>query len=135
MLHRGGVVPDGVEFKFTSDDPEPDKLLAEGAKIRAEERKLRVEATEIDGQGARQLALDDGDLSEEQFDDIGDRDDLTPEGSTSGTQRPLEDTDNVDKATSPKRRAAEAAASDIIADPVLTDLEASIRERLEIDDA
>ena len=130
MINRGGVCPEGVEFKFTIDDPETDKLLAEGAKIRAEERKLRVEATEIDGQGARQLALDDGDLSEEQFDEIGDRDDLTPEGSTSGTQRPLEDTDNVDKATSPKRRAAEAAASDIIADPVLTDLEASIRERL-----
>ncbi|MEE8362107.1 MAG: hypothetical protein V3R71_08110 [Gemmatimonadales bacterium] len=132
MINRGGVCPEGVEFKFTIDDPETDKLLAEGAKIRAEERKLRVEATEIDGQGARQLALDEGDLSEEQFDEISDRDDLTSEASTSGSARPLDDTDNVDKAVSPKRRAAETASADIIADPVLTDLEASIRERLEI---
>jgi len=132
MINRGGVCPKGVEFKYTIDDPETDKLLAEGAKLRAEARKLRVEATEIDGQGARQLALDDGDLSEEQFDEISERDDLTPETSASGGSRPLEDTDNVDKAVSPKRRAAEAAASDVIEDPVLTDLEAAIRERLEL---
>lgn len=133
MINRGGVCPKGVEFKFTIDDPETDKLLAESAKLRAEARKLRVEATEIDGEGARQIALDDGDLSEEQFDDIGGRD-VTPDTSTSGGSRPMEDTDNVDKAVSPKRRAAETAASDAIEDPVLSDLERDIRARLELGD-
>lgn len=129
MINRAGVCPRGVEFKYVVDDPETDKLISENAKTRAAERKLRVEAEEIDGEGARQIALDDGDLSQEQFDSLGGRD-LTASGRTEGSA-PLGGQDSTDKAVSEPRRRAERASSAVIEDPVLTDLERDIRERLE----
>ena len=82
------------------------QLNAENEKLRAESRKLRVETGESDAEGARQLALDVGDLPEELFADISGRDDLTPDTPVSSGSLPREDTDQL-KAVSDQRRQAE----------------------------
>jgi len=61
------ILPQSVDFKFVVVDPEEELENAKVAKLRAEARHIRIESGEIDIGEARQLALDDGDLSPEMM--------------------------------------------------------------------
>lgn len=71
------ILPKTVEFSWDEQDIEYEAQAANVAKTRAEERKLRVDTGEITGEGARQIALDAGDLPQELFDAMGAQD-VTP---------------------------------------------------------
>lgn len=73
-LNFHGVIPRPVTFEFNETDPEQESTQAETSKTRAEARKLQVESGEIDAAGARQLALDAGDISQELADEMDHRD-------------------------------------------------------------
>lgn len=68
------VLPDGCEFAFDEQDLDEDQAAALARKTRAEGRALMKAAGEIDALGARQIALDDGDISAELFEAMGQRD-------------------------------------------------------------
>lgn len=67
LMNLRGALPGNVTFEFTEDDIEADKQIADTEQVRAETRKIRIESGEIDALAARQLALDSGDLSVEEF--------------------------------------------------------------------
>ena len=62
-----GVLPLTVTFAYGEQDTVADSELASLAKIRAEERKIRIDSLEITPQIAAQRALDVGDLTPEEF--------------------------------------------------------------------
>ena len=68
------VLPDNVHFKFEQTDLDASGKEATNKKTRAEARSIMVLNQEIDGAGARQLALDDGDISIELFLAMNERD-------------------------------------------------------------
>ena len=67
LLNLRGALPSNVTFEFVEQDIEAEKEIAETEKIRAETRKIRLDSGEIDVPAAQQGALDDGDLSIEEF--------------------------------------------------------------------
>lgn len=68
------VLPEGCEFKFDEQDLDEDKAAAEAREIRAKGRALMKAIGEVDVLGARQMSLDDGDISPELFEAMGQRD-------------------------------------------------------------
>ncbi len=81
------VLPKNVTFLYDEQDLEAELALANVQKIRAETRKLQVESGELTEEGARQRALDDGDMSQELFDALGGSD-LTPNVTLSDEDKP-----------------------------------------------
>ena len=75
------ILPENVHFNFDQTDLDAELKEAKVKKTRAETRGLMILNQEIDGAGARQLALDDGDISIELFLEMNDRD-LTDNSST-----------------------------------------------------
>lgn len=62
------VLPEADEFVWDEQDIQEDKTVAEVRKLRAEERQIRIASGELSPRVARQLALEAGDLTQEQFD-------------------------------------------------------------------
>jgi hypothetical protein len=77
MMNRA-ILPANVEFSYDEQDLDEEKVQAENSKIRAEARGFMRQNGEIDDAGARQLALDAGDISPELFAAMNARD-LTEE--------------------------------------------------------
>ena len=73
LMNLRGALPANVTFEFTEDDIEADKQIADTELVRAETRKVRIESGEIDALAARQLALDSGDLTVEEFEALNKR--------------------------------------------------------------
>ncbi len=73
LMNLRGALPGNVTFEFTEDDIEADKQIAETEQLRAETRKIRIDSGEIDALAARQLALDSGDLTVEEFEALNAR--------------------------------------------------------------
>jgi hypothetical protein len=96
LMNFGGVIPDNVQFAFEEQDIEADKSEAEVLKLRAEARGLMIGSGEIDAGAARQLAVDKGDIPQELFDELGQRDVTGPPPTRSDVV--------VDDATTPDRR-------------------------------
>jgi hypothetical protein len=71
------ILPKNVRFFFDEQDYEAQKSKAEVEAIRAQTRAVRVAAGEITPQAARQIANDDGDLSEELMELMSEQD-VTP---------------------------------------------------------
>ena len=78
------IMPQNVEFGFAEPDLEAEKMEAEVAKLRAEERQIRLLSGEITPEEARQMAADAGDLPQELLMTT----DITP------TKPPLRDVEN-----------------------------------------
>lgn len=77
MEHRlnfSGVLPRSVQFSYAEQDIETERTEAEVKKLRAEARKVMIDNGEIDASGARQLALDAGDIPQELFDQMNNGD-------------------------------------------------------------
>lgn len=72
------VLPDGIEFEFDEQDLDEDQAAALARETRAKGRALMKANGEVDAMGARQIALDDGDVSSELFEAMQQRD-LTEE--------------------------------------------------------
>lgn len=68
------ILPENVHFNFEAEDLDSKLKLAEIKKTRAESRSIMILNQEIDGAGARQIALDDGDISVELFLTMNERD-------------------------------------------------------------
>lgn len=64
------VLPQDLEFSFDEQDAEAEKVDAEVRKLRAEERALRITSAEISIAVAQKRALEAGDLTQEQFDEL-----------------------------------------------------------------
>lgn len=61
------IAPKNVVFKFSEQDLEAEKSLAEVKSIRAQTRSVRIQSLEISPMVARQIANDEGDLSVEML--------------------------------------------------------------------
>jgi hypothetical protein len=81
------VLPDNVEFRFDEPDPDAEKEQVEIAKLRAEERAVRIQSQEITPAVARQMAKDSGDLAPEVFDAMGGLD-MTPNVTVEDVEKP-----------------------------------------------
>lgn len=68
------VLPANVTFEFDEEDLAEETQRAEAQKTRAEGRAVMVTSGELDAAGARQLALDAGDIPQELFDAMAQRD-------------------------------------------------------------
>lgn len=64
------VLPDDLEFKWDEQDPDADAKEAENAKSRADERSIRIASGELTPEVARMRALEAGDLTQEQYDEL-----------------------------------------------------------------
>jgi len=62
--------------------------MAELSKMRAEERKARIESGEITPEVARQIAVDSGDLAQEVFEAMGGTDVTPPSRVTRDDEKP-----------------------------------------------
>lgn len=65
------VFPQNVEFEWDEQDSEVDAIQAANANARAQTRAIRIASQEITPEVARQLAHDDGDLSQELLNLMG----------------------------------------------------------------
>lgn len=70
-LNTSGVLPQDVEFEFEEQDLGEDRAEADNRKLRAEARELDIASMVITPEIGRQIMVDDGDLSQEQFDAMG----------------------------------------------------------------
>jgi hypothetical protein len=68
------LVPSNVKFRFLEQDIRSEAEKANARFTRAKERSLRVKSGEIDGEAARQLAVEDGDLPFYMVQEINKRD-------------------------------------------------------------
>lgn len=68
LFNLHGALPANVLFEFDEQDQEADKLDADTRKIRAEARATRIQSGEIDDQTARDIALREGDITQEEYD-------------------------------------------------------------------
>lgn len=143
FMNFGGVLPRSVTFEWDEQDVDADKAQAELEGQRATARKTRVESNEIDATAAREIAVMQGDLTQEQFDAIEQREaqrraedekrreaiDQSAEddrragapvdsGPSDGDVR-LEDNERGQKAVAPGR----AKAEEIVADQVKDELD------------
>lgn len=87
LMNFQGALPQNVTFLFDEQDAEADKMAADLALVRATERQVRIVSGEIDPEGARQLAVDAGDLSPELFDKLQERADLTTDITANDEER------------------------------------------------
>ncbi len=78
MMNFAGILPRNVEFSYDEQDIDEEKARAEIKERRAKTRAVQVSSGELDAAGARQQAVDDGDISEELFAAMNERD-LTEE--------------------------------------------------------
>lgn len=76
----GKPIPSHLELVFDFQDDLQDRDVADIRKIRAETREKQLADGEIDVRVARQLALDSGDLSQSEFDDLELGDGRLPDG-------------------------------------------------------
>lgn len=70
-INTYGIIPSTVEFSYGEQDIAETLETAQLRKLRAEERKIRIESGEITPQIARQLAQDSGDLDERYVQSLG----------------------------------------------------------------
>jgi hypothetical protein len=76
----GKAIPSHLKIKFDFQDDQQDRDQAEVRKERANTRKERINDGEIDIRTARLHALNAGDLSQEEFDDLELADGRLPDG-------------------------------------------------------
>jgi hypothetical protein len=80
------ILPETTSFEFVNEhDMRDQKAHAEVKKLRAEERKVRIDSGEISSAVARQLAADDGDLPQELL-----TTDVTPGDQLSDVEKPTD---------------------------------------------
>lgn len=89
QMNNEFVLPESTTFIFSTNDIRDQKAKAEVAKIRADERAVRIASGEIGVEEARQLALDAGDLTPEM------QPDTTAAGTLSDVEKPLEDAEDA----------------------------------------
>lgn len=63
LMNDTGILPSNVMLQFSKEDARADSERAEARFLRGKDRALRVSSGELDIEGARQLAVEDGDLS------------------------------------------------------------------------
>lgn len=74
LINQHGVLPSNVEFEWDEQDLEADEKAEAVKTARASTRAARITSGEIDITVARQQALEDGDLTQQQFDELQARD-------------------------------------------------------------
>lgn len=63
LMNDNGILPANVMLQFKQEDARADSERANARFLRGKDRALRVSSGELDIQGSRQLAIEDGDLS------------------------------------------------------------------------
>ncbi len=114
QMNNEHVLPAATTFVFTNpNDMRDQRAKAEVAKMRADERSVRIGSGEINVEEARQLALDAGDLTREM------QPDRTSGGTLSDTEKPIEEgedatmpTDDMDEDTATEATGVATKADD-----------------------
>lgn len=73
LMNNTGILPANVKLQFKQEDARADSERANARFLRGKDRALRVDSGELDIEGARQVAIEDGDLSIPIADDMADR--------------------------------------------------------------
>lgn len=89
------VLPTDVEFEWDEQDPSAEATEAQNKNVRATARKTRIDSGELTPEVARLIALEEGDLTQEQYDMLVEQaQQQEPEATLSGdTQAQPEDLD------------------------------------------
>lgn len=64
IINNNGLIPNTVKFQFKVHDAAQEESQANARFLRGKDRALRLQSNELDVIGARQLAIEDGDLPE-----------------------------------------------------------------------
>ncbi|MFW6031150.1 MAG: hypothetical protein ACOC9T_01045, partial [Myxococcota bacterium] len=81
MMNWAGILPPGIEFRFGREDSAEQEQKAKVSKLRAEARELMRMNGELTAKGARQMALEAGDIPQEVADAMdAETDERTVEG-------------------------------------------------------
>lgn len=111
FMNGSGVLPSNVLYEYDEEDIEAESMQAENKGLRATARATRLQSHEIDEVAARQIALDEGDLTQDQFDELTQRDEQRKRDQAAADQQALalaqaQQTANADAgAASPARPA------------------------------
>lgn len=73
LMNMNGALPANALFEWDEQDAEADKLDADIRNVRAEARGKRIVSGEIDDQTARDIALREGDLTEDEYNAANER--------------------------------------------------------------
>ncbi len=84
------VLPDNVEFRYNAQDIETDQIVARVTSVRAKTRADRIKSGEISPRVARLLAIKDGDLEPEEFEEM-EREDAKREAEEREAQARIDD--------------------------------------------
>lgn len=101
------IAPTATTFAFSTNDTRDQQAKADLALARANERKTRIEAGEINPQEARQIAADAGDLPEEMLQ----APDQTPDSSLRDTEKPTDEQSIIAPLSAPQQPAQQATAA------------------------
>lgn len=85
IFNDNGLVPSIVKMQFKTEDARGDENRANARFLRGKDRALRLDAGEIDAKAARELAVLDGDLTEDILEEMA----LRPEPQPRGNGDPL----------------------------------------------
>lgn len=100
-LQQSKVIPPTVAFRFKQQDAQAEREEAEIQRVRAQTRKIQIDAGEITPQISRQIAVDEGDLKQEYLLAMGE-DDITPDVTISDDETVSEELMELNKTISPK---------------------------------
>lgn len=78
VFNNSGVLPSSVVLKFRVGDVRMDEEAANARYLRGRDRAMRVQSGELDIEGARRVAVEDGDMTEDLFEQMEARPDPQP---------------------------------------------------------
>lgn len=89
LMNQHGALPSNVEFEFDEPDRDADEQEQTIKGLRATARASRAQSGEIDVQTMREIALEDGDLTQQQFDALMARDAATAASRVTAAAAPV----------------------------------------------
>ncbi len=91
------ILPPQATFSYTEQDVDEEQIIAENKEIRANARKTQVDSGELDSEGSRALAVEQGDIPIEIADEVAARgkadEEKEPEPNPFGAPAPFADPD------------------------------------------
>lgn len=95
LFNYHGVLPKSVDFLFDEKDVMADQVRAQAGLIKAQARGLYVQHAILPAWAIQQQMVDEGDISQELFDEISETPDITEEVTSRDNTNPAGDVDDT----------------------------------------
>lgn len=88
IFNNNGILPGNVIMRFKVKDSRSDESAANARYLRGRDRSLRIDSGELDVEGARRVAVDDGDMTEDLLDEMDIRDEERQQEAIDNPEQP-----------------------------------------------